>query len=361
MAHFNYEVHLMSYKKSGVDETRAASWVQKIAGLTSANSKNNENKMRSRIGDYAAVFELNPQNWVATACDGVGTKLLWTTMGLASAKDLAQDLLAMNANDVLCVGATPVLFLDYLALGNAKMLDEDEILSEFIAGLQEHCASQEQILAGGETAQMPDLYHDNHFDLAGFSVGFMSPDQYFDVDQVQIGDELWGWQSSGPHANGFSWLRKSFDPQNDKEWIQKHLMPPTKLYVQTMKKFKAALSEKSQLKNLLAAYHITGTGLLNLLRKQPTNSERKIGFDLKYWPEKWPEWLEEMKRRNPQTELKEFYTTFNMGFGFCCLFTAQFAKTQKTWLESQGLVRLGEVTSEECIRIHGLRLTAEDE
>ncbi len=346
----------MSYKKAGVDEGRAASWVDKIAGLTKASSPK---QMRSRIGDYAAVYELSPDHWVATACDGVGTKLLWTLEGLGSAEQLAQDLLAMNANDVLCVGAHPVLFLDYLALGNPKLLDEGQLLSKFIAALSKVCSDNDQILAGGETAQMPDLYEGSHFDLAGFSVGFSKASEYFDIEKVEIGDEIWGWPSSGPHANGFSWIRKSFDIKKDAEFIREHLMKPTELYIRPFQKLRAELNSMGAASTLRTAYHMTGTGVLNLLRKQPESWN--LGFDLDQWPSEDPLWVKELIRRNPESRPEEFFKTFNMGYGFCIVFDKKFAKDSESRLRSHGLKKLGKVIQERTVKVRGLAIEKADD
>src|SRR5690606_4688508 len=115
------------------------------------------------------------------------TKLLWTQEGLGRAEDLAQDLLAMNANDLLCVGAKPTLFLDYLAIGSKKTLEDGQILDRFIRALSSHCAESAQLLVGGETAQMPELYEKESFDVAGFSVGFLKENEYLSTRSIQEG------------------------------------------------------------------------------------------------------------------------------------------------------------------------------
>jgi len=345
----------MSYSKSGVNEEAAAKWVEKISGDYSKGSSPLKERLKSQLGDYAAVFELNSNNWVATACDGVGTKLLWTLAGLGKPEDLAQDLLAMTANDILCVGATPQLFLDYMAIGRSELLKEDGILGDFISSLQQKCFESGQLLVGGETAQLPDLYQGDHFDLAGFGVGFLSPEDYFDINTAKEGDQLWGWTSSGPHSNGYSWLRRSFDSKADANLISKNFMPATKLYVNEFSQLRQALKSASEVNVIRTAYHITGTGYLNLLRKQPKG--RKISYQLELGSAcSEAVWVKELMKRHPDTDAKEFYRTFNMGVGFCILFSREFVQDNRSLLEDHALIPLGEMRENQSLVVDSLVL-----
>ena len=355
------------YAQSGVDTQAADDWVSllqkathttaptrfgQVAGLVPGATAD---KLVSGIGDYASVYAQSDDNWIATSCDGVGTKLLWTLEGLGSAFDLAQDLVAMNVNDLLCVGAQPALFLDYLAVGSKSLLKAGGLLENFVQGLQSSCRLTGQLLVGGETAQMPDLYGDGHFDLAGFSVGFMKPHEKIGIEKVQRGSHLYGWASSGPHSNGFTWLRRLFDSKRDQEFIAKNLMKPTELYVEKFLLLRHALKQLGQPSCLQAAFHITGSGLLNLLRAQPKN--RSVGFDLTEWNRiALPQWVDEVTLRS-KAPAQDLWTSFNMGFGFLVVLDPNVGEKSQALLNSLGLLRLGTVIEEPCIKVGELLLS----
>lgn len=346
-----------NYSSSGgVDTSLADDWVNRLQ-----NSGKSfvppllKDKIISGIGDYASVFALNSNQWVATSCDGVGTKLLWTLDGLGRVEDLAADLLAMNANDLLCVGARPTLFLDYLALGSRALLETGGLLEGFVKALQQLCFETGQMLVGGETAQMPDLYAGNHFDLAGFSVGFLPPQDYLSVKGIHEGSELWAWPSSGPHSNGYSWLRKLFSTKNDAAFIRDHLMAPTRLYVNEFFGFREKLAKLSFKKPVIeAAFHITGSGWLNLLRAQPEG--RSIGYELSDWNavKEAPLWMREIKARSEAT-WEELLSSFNGGFGFVMVLDRTFAEGHAKLLTDAGLKKLGRVVSGSSVKIPGLK------
>lgn len=342
------------YKKAGVDTGAADDWVSRILSSTQRVSPEHLKKnLVTGVGDYAAVYALNDKNWVAASCDGVGTKLLWHEAGMGNARDLAQDLLAMNVNDVLCVGARPTLFLDYLAIGAKELLQSGGFLENFIGGLAGCCAETGQLLIGGETAQMPEIYDANEFDLAGFSIGFMAPEDLLSVQKIRPGAEVWGWASSGPHSNGYSWLRKIFDSEKDAAFIKKHLMPATRLYVNEFFALREGLVQKGHKGALQAAFHITGSGLLNFLRAQPEG--RSIGFDFEKWPTP-PAWIEEVKKRT-NASWTDLYSTFNMGIGFAVVLDAGIGEKAGPWLNSMQLQYLGKLIDKPVVRVAGLELT----
>lgn|GEM_PF-694234 len=344
-----------AYVKSGVDTDAADAWVEGIASrFTRLAPPELKKKLISGVGDYAAVYALSESQWVATSCDGVGTKLLWTEAGLGRAEDMARDLLGMNANDVLCVGARPTLFLDYLAVGSKDLLKNGAVLDRFLEGLLQACAETNQICVGGETAQLPDLYPNGTFDLAGFSVGFLKPSEFLSVEGIQPGAEVWGWRSSGPHSNGFSWLRKIFDTQKDAGFIREHFMAPTRLYVNEFFRLREMLAGKGHaIDALQAAYHITGSGLLNLLRAQPRG--RSIGFDLSRWPALDPNWVNEVRTRGNATDF-DLFTAFNMGFGMLVVLDSAVSQREKSLLSSLELEPLGTVINEAVVKVRGLEL-----
>jgi phosphoribosylformylglycinamidine cyclo-ligase len=342
------------YKSSGVDVDQADAWVADIAGrLGAAGDAQLRGRLRSGVGDYAAVYALTDDNWLALSCDGVGTKLLWTKEGFGTVDALAQDLVAMNANDVLCVGARPLLFLDYLAVGSLQVVREGG-LKGFIGGLSKACAESGMIVVGGETAQMPDVYGREGYDLAGFAAGVLQPREHLTVERVQPGAEVWGWSSNGPHSNGFSWLRKVFDSARDGEFIRRELMAPTRLYAKDFLGLRDQLRSLGREDALQSAFHITGSGVLNFLRAQPKG--RTIGVDLTDWPDvRELPWVRELVARTG-TELESLWRTFNMGFGFCVVLDRDLVRDAKSLLESLGLRRLGCVTSDPIVRVGGLEL-----
>lgn len=332
-----------SYKDSGVDTQGADEWVDKISERFGASSQ----KLISSFDAYAAVYQTHDDHCVALSCDGVGTKVIWTKAGLGSGAQVAQDLMAMNVNDLICVGARPQLFMDYLALGSLRRQKENGFLNEFLEGLHKSCDEAGVLLVGGETAEMPGVYEDDQYDVAGFSVGFLSKKDYLDPADVQVGDVVFGWKSSGPHSNGFSWLRKLFDTQKDAGFIREHLMPPTALYVRPFLNLQQRLAGQ-----IRGAFHITGSGFLNLLRYNNPKTGVCLGFDLHRLFEP-PFWAKEVQRRSGATD-EEMYKSFNMGLGFAFCLSPAVAEAQREALRAAGALELGVVIREPEVRVAGL-------
>jgi phosphoribosylformylglycinamidine cyclo-ligase len=343
------------YSKSGVDTNAADAWVAEIARITQGGRPleggAQPEKVVSGVGDYASIYALSAEQWIAASCDGIGTKLLWALEGLGSPEAIAQDLVAMNVNDLICVGARPLLFLDYLAVGSKDLFKgDDALLRRFLKGIHAACLESGCLLVGGETAQMPELYEPQHFDVAGFAIGTMTPADRLGVHRVRPGAELWGWTSSGPHSNGYTWLRQVFKAPADAAYIRETLMQPTRLYVRPLSELRASLKAAGRSDSLQAAYHITGSGLLNLLRAQPEG--RSVGFELDAWPQQDPAWLAELGRRTKATP-EELWSTFNGGFGMVLVLEAGVPAAE---LEKAGLKRLGRCIEEPVVRLRGVAL-----
>lgn len=277
----------MDYKDAGVDIEKAdalVGWLQKSKGFSS-------------IGGYASMMPV-PAGYkepiLVSSTDGVGTKLL-LALETGRYDDLAQDLIAMCVNDMICVGAKPLFFLDYYACGK---LDADA-WKLFLTGLQKGCASIDCELSGGETAEMPGLYSGKHFDCAGFSVGVVEKSKTIGPHLV-VGEEvLLALPSSGFHSNGYSLLRQLF--KEDMSDFIDELSIPTRLYVHEIQK----LLDQGLLK---ACAHITGGGMDNLLRVLPEDTKAKVN--------KW-EWqgvFAEAQKRSRLDDTK-FVQTFNAGVG----------------------------------------------
>ncbi len=292
----------ISYKDSGVDIDAGNSFVEKIKPYV--KSTLNENVIGG-IGSFAGAYTL-PSGYkepvLLAATDGVGTKL---KLAIESKKfdTVGIDLVAMCVNDLICNFATPLFFLDYYA--TAK-LDINEA-SEVVKGIAKGCKEAECALIGGETAEMPGMYKEGDFDLAGFAVGIAEKEE-LNKNEVKEGDILIALPSSGIHSNGYSLVRKlffeklnmKFDDEIEGEKLIDILLTPTKIYVKTYKKLKDKI-------NILA--HITGGGIVeNLPRVLPENLKAVVETSkIKTLPI--------FEFISKYVEKDEMFRTFNMGVG----------------------------------------------
>ena len=287
----------MDYKQAGVDVAAGDALVD---WLKSTNPKKfpHQDKIVSGIGGFAALFRADfsgmKEPCLVSCTDGVGTKVKLAAE-FGRYREVAQDLVAMCVNDMICCGAQPLFFLDYYATGKLQL----ESAKDFLAGVRDACHASDCALIGGETAEMPGVYHEKDFDCAGFAVGVVDKTEALGPHKVKIGDRLLGFASSGFHSNGFSLLRRLFE-QDLRDYEEK-LMRPTALYV------KSALTLiKSG--GVHALSHITGGGLENLPRVLPE------GFAAEVIPWRMPpEFLEVQKRS--QMSFEEMVVTLNCGVG----------------------------------------------
>lgn len=245
----------IDYKGSGVDIEAGEALVSWIKS-NQPQKWPHQDRLVSGVGGFAALFRADfpkmKEPCLVSCTDGVGTKLkLASYFGRYS--EVAQDLVAMCVNDLICVGAQPLFFLDYYATGKLDL----EAAKEFIAGVQKACIESDCALIGGETAEMPGVYQKGDFDCAGFAVGVVDRAHALGAHKVQVGDQILGVPSSGFHSNGFSLLRKVFE--SDLESYADRLMTPTQLYVQFLK-------ELFPLEGLHAVANITGGGMDNIPR-----------------------------------------------------------------------------------------------
>ncbi|MFC1617155.1 phosphoribosylformylglycinamidine cyclo-ligase [Candidatus Margulisiibacteriota bacterium] len=258
----------MDYKSSGVDIDAGTKAVNLIkASVATTHNKN----VLSGLGNFGAFYSL-PKGYkepILVSCtDGVGTKLklaiesgIFNTVGI--------DLVAMSVNDLICGGAKPLFFLDYIACH--KLLPEQ--VKEIIDGIVEGCLQSNCALIGGEMAEMNDLYKKGDFDLAGFAVGIVDKPKIIDGSKIAPGQFVYYLPSSGIHSNGFSLVRKVMDETNLKKFnlTKKDLLTPTKIYV------KEVQSILDQGAGISAIAHITGGGLQeNIERLLPKNTDVKI-------------------------------------------------------------------------------------
>ena len=285
----------IDYAKSGVDRIAADALVEKIALLTRSTLNK---KVKAAVGGYASLYELDKKRWLAASTDGGGTKLK-LAMRLGNHRTVGIDLVAMSVNDILCVGAEPLFFLDYFATGRL----DGGVARQVIEGIVDGCKQASCALVGGETAEMPDFYQGGEYDLAGFAVGLVEPRRALPRKDIRPGDVIVGIASSGCHSNGYSLLRKLLPGGPDGDGRARELLTPTRIYARSL----LPLVRRGLVKGLA---HITGSGFLNI----PRMSE-KVSYAIELPPasELAPVfgWL----RAGAGLDFPELCTTFNMGLG----------------------------------------------
>lgn len=293
----------VSYKDAGVDIDAGNAFVENIKPYVKATTIPG---VLGGIGSFAGAFEL-PKGYknpvLLSGTDGVGTKL---KLAIDSKKfdTVGIDLVAMCTNDLLCNFGEPLFFLDYYATAKLEVQEATQV----VKGIAEGCIRSECALVGGETAEMPGMYKDGDFDLAGFCVGIAEKDELNRIEKVNAGDVLIALPSSGIHSNGFSLVRKllleklgmKFEDDFEGKKLIDVLLEPTRIYV---KEFKANKD------NINALAHITGGGITeNLPRVLPDNLKAVIKRDsIKVLPI--------FQFMSKHVELEEMYRTFNMGVG----------------------------------------------
>ena len=291
------------YKLAGVDIDAGNSLVNRIKKSVAASHNKN---VLDNIGGFAGMYELDKdiKNPVLVACtDGVGTKVSLAQQ-YNDLSGIGQDLVAMCVNDLIVCGAKPLFFLDYYA---SSKLDVNEATT-VVKSIADACVKSDCALLGGETAEMPGHYIDNNFDLAGFSVGCVSKDKIIKNDNVMCGNVLIGIESSGPHSNGFSLIRKIIKEskvnEEEKNIIAKRCLEPTLLYPKLIME----LISNYKINSLS---HITGGGLTeNLPRSIPDNLIVEIDTDSWEMPNIF-KWLQE----NGNISDDDMYRIFNCGIG----------------------------------------------
>jgi phosphoribosylformylglycinamidine cyclo-ligase len=297
----------LNYKSAGVDIAAGNELVERIKPIA---ARTRTPGVMSGLGGFGSMFELPLDRYqnpiLVSGTDGVGTKLkLAIDLGLHDTVGI--DLVAMCVNDIIVQGAEPLFFLDYFATGK---LDVDTAAS-VIAGIGKGCELAGAALVGGETAEMPGMYVDGDYDLAGFCVGIVEKAKVLDGSKVKVGDKLIGIASSGPHSNGYSLIRKIIehsqsalsDSFGDKT-LGLALMEPTKIYVKSL----LSLLDKVPVH---AFAHITGGGLTeNLPRVLPIGLDAKI--DLSSWA--FPDIFLWLQQQGNVTQA-DMLTTFNCGIG----------------------------------------------
>lgn len=330
----------ISYKDAGVDIDAGDALVERIKPLAKATMRP---EVLTGIGGFGAVIEIAKkykEPLLISGTDGVGTKLK-LAFHLDKHDTVGIDLVAMSVNDILVQGAEPLFFLDYFATGKLE-LDKAEAV---IRGIAEGCKQAGCALIGGETAEMPSMYPDGEYDLAGFAVGVAEKSKLIDGASIQPGDVLLGLASSGCHSNGYSLVRKLVEVSGANLNADFHgrkfgdvLMAPTRIYVKPL----LSLMEKLPVKGMA---HITGGGLTgNIPRVLPDGCAVELKRSAWNWGPLF-DWLQ----TTAKIDNVEMYKTFNCGIGMVVIVAAEHADAAIAHLQTTGetVYRLGKVTARE--------------
>lgn len=332
----------MTYKGSGVDKSAG---YREVELIKKAVKKTHSPQVLANIGGFAGLFKPNLHGYenpvFVSGTDGVGTKLL-----VAAAADMyatvGEDLVAMCVNDVLCQGAEPLFFLDYIACGSL----DPEKAALIVSSIADGCVQAGCALIGGETAEMPGMYSAGHYDLAGFCVGIVDEKNIIDRSRVTTGDIVFALPSSGLHSNGYSLVRKivfehkgfSVDTYVDELGcrLADELLKPTRIYA-------APLRELIKKFTVHGISHITGGGLYeNVPRMLPSNVDCRLDISAVPVPP-----IFSLLQDWGNVSRKEMYGTFNMGVGMVFAVSETDAEAVSEFLtqKNEAHYRIGEIIS----------------
>lgn len=298
----------LTYKDAGVDKDKGYKEVELIKQIV---KKTHGKEVLANIGGFAGAFAPDlsgiEKPVLISGTDGVGTKIK-LAMQMNKHDTVGIDCVAMCVNDIICQGARPLFFLDYIATGKLN----PEKMADLVRGVSEGCLQAEAALIGGETAEMPGIYQDDDYDLAGFAVGIADKEKVITGEKLKEGDIAIGLKSSGIHSNGFSLVRASMDQANvsledkfdENQSIGEKLLTPTKIYVKDIKN----LNENIDIK---AIANITGGGLYENVPRV-LKDDLSVEFELSEFEidpifKKIQQWGD--------IDIEEMYHTFNMGIG----------------------------------------------
>lgn len=295
------------YKQAGVDVEKGYEAVERMKKHV---DRTNRPEVLGGLGAFAGMFDLSQMNYkepvLVSGTDGVGTKLM-LAFDLDKHDTIGIDLVAMCVNDIVAQGADPLFFLDYIGTGRNK----PEVIEQIVAGVAEGCVQSGASLIGGETAEMPGMYGENEYDLAGFAVGIAEKSELITGETIEAGDVLIGLSSSGVHSNGYSLVRqviKDLDLNKKYEGLSTTLaeavMTPTRIYAKAIQ----AVKEKVRIKGIT---HITGGGFYENF---PRMLNEGLGVEID--PSTWevPEILSFIQAHANISD-EDMYGVFNMGVG----------------------------------------------
>lgn len=327
----------LSYLDAGVDIDAGNELVERIKPAVKST---NRSGVLTGLGGFGGLFQLDTVRYkepvLVSGTDGVGTKLLLARQ-LDRHDTIGIDLVAMCVNDILTCGAEPLFFLDYYATGKLKIDNAQAV----IEGIAEGCRQSNCALIGGETAEMPGMYEQDDYDLAGFTVGVVDRPRLIDGSNIKAGHIVLGLESSGPHSNGYSLIRKVLEQSGDdpsmplgESTLGETLLAPTRIYVKAL----LPLIEQHPVDGLA---HITGGGISeNIIRVIPDALDLEI--DLSSW--EMPVVFNWLQKRGGIDE-KEMLRTFNCGIGMVLLVAEDSADEVCQTLTEAGeaVYRLGRV------------------
>lgn len=338
----------ITYAKAGVDVEKIKKSHRALAELFKETFKPREGKfgrVLTGIGHYAGLIDAGGGLAIALHADGVGTKTL-IARALRKYDTVGVDCVAMNANDLICVGAEPVALVDYLAMDSY----DEELIVGVARGLAEGAKQAGMAVVGGETAVMPDLM--NGFDLSAMSIGVVEKSRIVSGEAIKPGDAVLGLESSGIHSNGLTLARKvlleSYGLESRapglKSTLGEELLKPTRIYV-------GPVLEVLRECRVHGLAHVTGGAFSKL-----TRLKEGVGFKLDSMPEPPP--IFKLIQRLGRVTDREMYRTFNMGVGFCIVAPRDEAQRIKEICEDRGVAcrRIGEVVEEPGVFVKGLKV-----
>ncbi|KXG73798.1 phosphoribosylformylglycinamidine cyclo-ligase [Thermotalea metallivorans] len=321
----------LTYRDAGVDVNEGA---RAVALMKQHVKKTFTKQVLCDLGGFGGLFELDLTGYerpvLVSGTDGVGTKLKIAFL-MDKHDTVGQDCVAMCVNDILCQGAKPLFFLDYVAAGKLK----PEKIADIVKGIADGCLQAGCALIGGETAEMPGFYDDGEYDMAGFAVGIVDKDKIIDGAKIKDGDLLIGLPSSGIHSNGYSLVRKLFFDRLNMTvdayleelgcTLGEALIAPTRIYVDVCMK----VMEKYEIKGMV---HVTGGGFYeNIPRMIPQ------GFGVEIQLGSWPVLpIFQMIQKLGDIEGDEMFATFNMGIGMILVVTPEDGEKIMEDLKSMG-------------------------
>lgn len=318
----------LSYKDAGVDINAGNELVERIKPHVKRTTRPEVIGGLGGFGALCAIPGKYKEPILVSGTDGVGTKLR-LAIDLKKHDTIGIDLVAMCVNDLVVQGAEPLFFLDYYATGKLNV----DVASDVVKGIAEGCVQSGCALVGGETAEMPGMYHASDYDLAGFCVGVVEKSEIIDGSQVKVGDALIALGSSGPHSNGYSLIRKVIDvagvnpstEQLNGRSLSEQVLAPTKIYVKSV----LALIKQTEVH---AIAHLTGGGFWeNIPRVLPKKTKAVIDESSWEWQPVF-KWLKE----KGNIETYEMYRTFNCGVGMVIALPQSQVETALAILKQSG-------------------------
>ena len=338
----------LTYKDAGVDTKEGGRAVELMKDHVKRTFSDN---VLTGLGSFGSMYRLDlagiQEPVLVSGTDGVGTKLKIAFL-MDKHDTVGQDCVAMCVNDIVCQGAVPLFFLDYIATGKVQA----EKIADIVKGIADGCVLSECSLVGGETAEMPSFYDDDEYDMAGFAVGIADKSRIIDGSRVSEGDVLIGLPSSGIHSNGYSLVGKIFFDKMDMDvadYVEElgttlgdALITPTKIYVKACK----AVFGKYDVHGVV---HITGGGFYENI---PRIIPQGLGAEIEAGTWEVPEIFRYIKKCG-NVEAKEMFSTFNMGVGMIMVVDQKDAEGVMALLQASGEKPsvIGKITAEEGVKI----------